>query len=93
MDTSNESWRDLRVGDLIRLTSMPEEFSQPGYFLHRDTRRVYQRLINRRRPLRIYMHDEFGRPWIRCRFLEKDGWHYHGLMFNHDGWVRVKHRS
>lgn len=29
----DESWRDHRVGDRIRLVKMPGEFDQPGYYL------------------------------------------------------------
>ncbi len=90
----DESWRDLRVGDRIRLVRMPSEFDQAGYYLHRDTRRVYKRLIERRRPVRVYEIDEWGLPWIECRFRRKDGWwERHSLAFNHDGWVRVKRRE
>jgi hypothetical protein len=89
-----ESWRDLRAGDRIRLVRMPSEFGRPGYQLHRSTRRVYERLIERRRPLRVYEVDEWGLPWIACRFRQQDGsWAYHFLAFNHDGWVRVKSRT
>src|SRR5437660_3280918 len=75
-----ESWRKLRVGDRIRLVRLPSEFNQPGYYLHRETRQVYKRLIERRRPLRVYKIDEWGLPWIRCRFRRKDGsWEYNSL--------------
>jgi hypothetical protein len=90
----SESWRDLRVGDRIHLVAMPSEFAQPGYFLAPCTRRVYERLIARRRPVRVFKIDEWGLPWIRCNFREHDGrWGYHSLAFNHDGWVRVRPRS
>jgi hypothetical protein len=89
-----EPWQDLRVGDRIRLVAMPSEFAQIGYYLHPSTRQIYERLIARRRPLRICQIDEFGLPWIDCRFRERNGrWGYHSLAFNHDGWVRVRGRS
>lgn len=87
----DEPWRDLRVGDRIRLVAMPNEFAQPDYLLDLCTRRVYERLIERRRSVRVYRIDDWGLPWVRCNFREEDGcWGYHTLVFNHDGWVRVR---
>jgi hypothetical protein len=89
----DESWRELRIGDRIRLVAMPNEFAQAGYFLHPSTRRVYERLIARNRPVRVYRIDDWGLPWIECKFRERDGrWACHSLAFNHDGWVRVLRR-
>ena len=89
-----EDWRKLRVGDRIRFVSMPSERTRPGYFVHRETLRVYRRLIERRRSVRVAFLDDWGHekaPWIRCQFRRKDGRiEYHSLMINHDGWVRVK---
>jgi ribosomal-protein-alanine N-acetyltransferase len=69
---------------------MPSEFSRPGYHLSRETRRVYERLIARRRALRIADVDDAGRPWVRARFRRPDGtWEHHALSVDHDGWVRV----
>jgi hypothetical protein len=93
-DKKKELWRGLKVGDRIRLTEIPSEFLQEGYFIHRDTMRVYKKLLARRRPLRIYEIDEYGYPWIMCRFPRKDDqWEWHTLAFNHDGFVRVKTRK
>ena len=92
-----DDWRKLRVGDRIRFVSMPTDISQPGYVVHRDTLRVFQRLIERRRPVRVAFLDQWGdgkAPWIRCRFRRKDGRiEYHSLMIDHDGWVRVRARA
>ena len=93
MDIDPKLWRRLRVGDRIRLVEIPREFSQPGYFIHRDTMRVYKRLLARRRSLRVYRIDEWGHPWIHCQFRRKDGrWDYHSLAVNHDGLVLVRPR-
>lgn len=86
-------WERLRVGDRVRLVSMPIEFDSPGYYLHADTRRVYKRLIARKRSIRVNRIDERGRPWIECRFRVNTGrWETHFLLVNHGGWVRVKPR-
>ena len=82
------------MGDQVRLVTMPGEFDRPGYQVHRDTRRVYSRLIERRRSVRVFAIDELGLPWISCRFRGKNGrLKYHTLAFNHGGWVRVRHRA
>ena len=89
-----EMWRDLRVGDRIRIVRLPSGVDRPGYVFHPCTRRLYKKLIARRRPLRVYEIDEWGLPWIACRFRkEDDTWEHHFLAVNDDSWVRVKSRS
>jgi hypothetical protein len=89
-----EPWRELRVGDRIRVVRMPSGVDAPGYIFHRDTRRLYKRLIERRRSLRICRIDDWGLPWIRCQFKRKDGrWEYHSLAVNDDSWVLVQRRN
>jgi hypothetical protein len=90
----NESWCGLRVNDRIRIVRMPSGVDAPGYQFPAQTRRLYKKLIARRRSLRVYEVDKNGYPWIQCRFRLKNGlWEYHGLMINDDSWVRVKRRS
>ncbi len=85
-----EPWRELRVGDRVRVVRMPSGIDAPGYVFHRATRHLYQRLIDRRRSSRVFEVDERGLPWMRCRFRGKDGsWVYHWLAINDDSWVRV----
>jgi hypothetical protein len=89
-----EDWRDLRVGDRVRIVRMPSDADAPGITFHAETRRLYKRLIARRRSVRVFEIDEWGLPWIRCRFRLKDGrWEYHWLAINDDSWIRVKCRS
>jgi len=89
-----EPWRELRVGDRVRVVRMPTGVDAPGYTFHRETRRVYQRLIVRRKPSRVFEVDGSGLPWIRCRFRRKNGsWEYHSLAINDDSWVRVTPRA
>ena len=90
----HEPWQDLRVGDRIRIVRMPSDFSQPGFYASRGTRRLYKRLIARRSPLRICEIDEWDLPWIRCRFRRNyDSWEHHSLAIIDDSWVRVKSRN
>src|SRR3954467_7559892 len=89
-----EAWENLRIGDRIRFVRLPTEGEQPGYFVCSCTRRLYQRLIARRRSVRVYAVDRGGLPWIRCRFrLRKGGWEHHYLAVNDDSWVRVQPRA
>ena len=89
-----EDWRELRVGDRIRIVRMPSAAALEGYVLPRDTRRLYRLLIARNRPLLVYEIDERQLPWIKCQFRTKNGrWEYHFLAVNDDSWVRVKNRA
>jgi hypothetical protein len=73
---------------------MPSGADARGYTFHRDTRRLYQLLIDRRTPVRVFEVDEDNLPWIRCRFRLKDGrWEHHWLAINDDSWVRVRRRA
>jgi hypothetical protein len=88
-----EPWRELRVGDLVRIVRMPSGVDALGYTFHPETRSLYKRLIARRRPVRVYRIAEDKLPWIRCRFQIRDGrWEHHWLAINDDSWVRVIHR-
>ncbi|HWA96923.1 MAG TPA: hypothetical protein VG713_00455 [Pirellulales bacterium] len=76
------------------MTKMPSEFAQHGYSIHRDTLRVYRRLIERGRPMRVFKIDAWKSPWVRCQLRRTDGrFEYHALAINHDGWVRVRPRK
>lgn len=89
-----EEWRELRVGDRIRIVRMPSEFDDPSFLLPRCDHIAYRRLVERHRPLRVCRVDADGLPWVDFRFRLDDGrWAYHWMAFNHDGWVRVRRRK
>jgi hypothetical protein len=89
---ATEDWRTLRVGDRIRFVAMPTGMGTHN--CHQDTLDAYQTLNERRRRVRIYRLDEWNMPWIRFRIRRPDGvWAHHGLLINHDGWVRVRSRE
>jgi hypothetical protein len=91
---TSESWRELRVGDRVRIVQLPSYANLPGRTFHSETRELYERLIARRRSLRIYEVDADGLPWINCRFKLDDGtWEHHYLALNDDSWERVKPRN
>jgi hypothetical protein len=86
----NEPWRDLKVGDRVRIVQLPTASKQPGYYLAPETRRLYKQLIARRRSVRISHLDACGLPYIYCRFRQEDGsWEHHWLAVNDDSWVKV----
>ena len=88
-----ELWRELNIGDPIRLVEISPEFFQEGYVIAPETSRLYKRLLARPHSLRICGIDQFGRPWVRCRFRRKSGrWVHHHIAIDHDGIVRVKSR-
>jgi hypothetical protein len=85
-----EAWQELRVGDRIRPVTGPPEWGQPGYRLPPETAALWQLLVARRRPLRVYEVDEWGAPWVRCRVRRPDGgWDGHYLAITHSGWVKA----
>jgi hypothetical protein len=89
-----DDWRDLKVGDRVRIVRLPSGADSPGYTFPLETRLVYRQLIARGRAVRVYRVDDNGLPWIRCRFKRKrGGWEHHFLALNDDSWVRVKSRS
>jgi len=90
----SEPWRKLKVGDRIRMVKMPSGVDAPGYTFHADTRRLYKRLIARRRSVRVFEIDKWGLPWISCRFRMTNGrWEFHILAVNDDSWVLVRYRK
>src|SRR5262245_21442256 len=90
---NTELWRQLKVGDKVRLFEAPREFLREGYGIHEETLWVYKKLVERRRPLRVYEIDAWGLPWVKCNFFRQGKWEYHYLAFNHGGLVRVKPRT
>lgn len=86
--------KDLKVGDKIRIVGVPGE-GVPDYTLHPSTRRVYQKLVARRRAVRISEIDAWGVPRFWCRFRRKTGgWEWHAMsVAAGDPWVRVVPRK
>jgi len=85
--------KTLKVGDLVRFTELPAEWSQPGYTIHRDTIRFIKKLIQRASPSRIREIDEWGYPWFRAITLERGKRHYHSYgIYESTGWRRVEKR-
>jgi hypothetical protein len=87
-----KSFRGLKVGDIVRLVEVPK-FYRVGYNIHRDTMWVYRQILARKRPMRICMIDDWGLPYVHCRFRLKNGrWRDDWLGLDKEGWALVKRR-
>ncbi len=85
----------LKVGDRIRIISLPPWYGTPGSTSLPETRRVYERLIARGRSVRIWRIID-GDPWYECRFRMKNGrWDHHWMaVLDFDqNWVPVRSRG
>lgn len=74
----------LIAGDRIRITKVPGG-CQP------ETVDVYERIIARKRPVRIYEVDEYGTPWyeVRIRVEGRIEYHHLAVMEEDENWVWV----
>jgi hypothetical protein len=94
MRRTKDNWRSLRVGDRVRFVRVPSFQGVVGGGLLPETLRLYKKLIARGTPQRVFQLDEYGLPWIACRFRRKNGkWEHHWLAINDDSWVLVKSRQ
>ena len=84
----------LKVGDLVRFTALPDEWSRPGFWVHRESVAFMRALIRRARPSRVAEIDEYGQPWIRARLWLRGRLHHHswGIMES-SGWRLVGRRG
>jgi len=86
--------KTLRVGDLVRFVSIPEEWSQPGYRILPESVEFMERMIQRAWPSRVYEIDEFGHPWIAAKFKDEDNnLSHHWAIMESIGWRRVRRRK
>jgi hypothetical protein len=86
-----EPWRDLRLGDRVRIVRLPSGVDEPGYTFLPPTRRLYERLIAGGRTFRIREIDQWGYPRIPIRVRRKSGAiEHHTLALCDDSWVRVQ---
>lgn len=80
--------KNLKIGDKIKILSIPEPHD--NYYLHRETRDIYEKIIKRNKPVKIYDIDKDGIPWFYCKFKKKDGtWHHHYLSVDCDNWKKI----
>ena len=84
----------LKVGDLVRFTALPDEWSRPGFTVHRESVAFMRAMIRRTWPSRVAEIDDYGQPWIHARLRLRGRLHHHswGIMES-TGWHLVRHRS
>jgi hypothetical protein len=93
-----DDWQTLRVGDRIRIVRFPSDWEKPNWHVGPSTRALYQKLIERKRSVRISRIDESGCPWIEGRYDKREqkrngGWTHWSLGMDDDSWVRVRRRT
>lgn len=78
-----EPWRNLQVGDRVRIKCWPEELREE--WLHEETRELYRWLIRTGSVLTISEIDAWGMPYgeIQVDSDADEEWHY--LALNHSG--------
>ncbi|WP_339749858.1 hypothetical protein [uncultured Rubinisphaera sp.] len=89
----HEPWRDLRVGDRIRITHIPPEFLKPNYTFPDETRELYEHLIEHRENLTVHEICDHSLPWVSYEQTMDDGEVvYHALAVDDDSWELVTGR-
>lgn len=83
----------LKVGDRVRITELPPDWSQPDWHVPKDTIAVYKAIIDRQRPIRINEVDEHGLCWFSCVFYRKQRREVHSMTLDDGCWVKVKKRN
>jgi hypothetical protein len=80
----------LKVGDRVRFVSLPDEWQDPKYFVHKESVDFMNVMISRSWPSRVYEIDEYGTPWIEARIRRKGRVEYHTWgIFERTGWRLV----
>ena len=86
----HEPWRDLRVGDRIRVVRMPSGYDEGGCCVHEDTVALYRHLVEQGTILTISRIGDPDLPWIEYRWVLGGGdVEYHYLAMNDDSWERA----
>jgi hypothetical protein len=86
--------KSLSIGDLVHFIALPDEWSLPDYFVHRECRLFMKAMIRRTRPSRVVEIDEYGSPWIHARMRVRGKYHLHSWsIMESTGWRPVKRRT
>ncbi|MCP4707689.1 MAG: hypothetical protein GY869_03610 [Planctomycetes bacterium] len=85
--------KKLKVGDKVMFVALPDEWSEPEYYVHKDSIAFMKRMIKRKYPSRV-SEIENGYPRIDARMIERGKIHYHGWAISEEtGWRQVKKRT
>lgn len=83
----------LKVGDLVRFVSIPDEWARRGFHVHRESIQFMKRMIRRKWPARVYRLDESGYPYIHAMIRQRGKRYWHTWMITESsGWRKVCRR-
>ena len=87
---SMTDYRKLCINDVVILIRIPEPVKMTVCSL-RDgpdgILRVYQRAMDKKSMLRVYLIDEYGYPWVEYSFKNKSNiYEYHFMMVDDDAY-------
>jgi hypothetical protein len=86
--------KTLNVGDKIRFTGVPDEWSDPKYKVSKESKLFLRYMITRKYPSRVYEIDENGHPWIVARIKIKGIFKHHAwAIMETTGWRKVEKRT
>ena len=80
-----EAWRELKVGDQVRIVRVPTELTTSPDEEFKD---VYRGLINAGTVLTIQEINEYGKPWVSWEEGKGRTWRAQSLALNDDSWER-----
>ncbi len=88
--TDPEPWRDLRVGDPIRMTGIPVGWALPHAHVPSCTRKLVEKLVAGRTLLHVHHLDDLETPWILYESFDAEGRKQADFLSVHDlVWERV----
>ncbi len=86
--------KSLRIGDLVRFVSLPEEWADPRWSVPAESLALMKKMIQRTWPSRVYEVDQQGQPWIRARIRVGKLYHDHTwAITEQSGLRRVNRRT
>ncbi len=86
--------KTLKVGDLVRFVSLPDEWSRPGHTVMPEDRAFMKKMIKRTWPSRVRWIDEDGLPWIQAKIRERGRLNDHTWAITEStGWRLVRRRG
>ena len=86
--------KSLKVGDLVRFTALPDEWSRAGHTVHSESVAFMRAMVRRTWPSRVAEIDEHGNPQIHARLRVRGRLHFHSWSITEStGWRLVGRRN
>jgi hypothetical protein len=81
----------LKIGDLVRFTKLPDEWSRPGCYVPSCDIAFMKKMVKRSWPSRVCEIDDNGSPWISAKTYEKGRLYWHKWKIaESSGWRLVQ---